>query len=410
MAATTSRYERFPFIEQLNGWFARRPRLVDIVLAIAVMMLMGWLVQAERGGFRAPDAGAYLCAVALGALLLLRRRYPLFVLMLSVVVLAGYMSMGYPNIGFGLPLAAALYSAAERDRHPWSMSIAVALVFTLFFSALVASVVRETDGSIVSLFVHHWASDIALMAAVIALGDSVRARRDLAQRSTRLVEATAEHERSLAQRVAAEERTAIARELHDTLGHQNTVIGMHAEVAAAALPHQPDDALKSLEIISSTSRSVMKQLRETVDTLRDHESRQPSLSIETLEKTVLAGSSLNLETDIDIAADLDEDVEATAYRIVQEALINVAKHSFSRTAYVQIRDLDEEVTILVQDDGPSREDERASGSGVGILGMQERAAALGGWLTAEPCSGGFRVRAVLPTHRAARARSFKERA
>lgn len=402
MVAVASRYERFPMMEAVHRWFSRRPRLVDVILAVSVVLLVGWLIQAERGGFRAPDAAAYLCATLLGALLLLRRRYPLTVLVLSVVVLAVYMGMGYPNIGIGLPLAAALYSAAERDRHPWPMSIAVALVFALFFSALAASFVRETDTGLFSLFVHSWAPDIALMAAVIALGDSVRARRDLAQRSARLIEATAEHERSLAQKVAAEERTAIARELHDTLGHQNTVIGMHAEVASAALPEHPASAQKSLDVITSTSRSMMKQLRDTVHTLREHEVRPPSLSIDTLEKTVLAGSSLTLDTDIQIAADLDEDVEATAYRIVQEALTNVAKHSAAGGAYVQIRDEEDEVRIVVRDEGPQRASRDHGSSGVGILGMEERAAALGGRLTAGPRGRGFQVEATLPTHRAPR--------
>ncbi|GAA4914750.1 histidine kinase [Nesterenkonia rhizosphaerae] len=332
------------------------------------------------------------------------------VLLLSVAALGGYTAMGYPSIGVGLPLAAALFSAAERDRHPWPISLAAALVFTLFFSVLAASFVHEADTNVFSMFVHSWAADIALMAAVIALGDSIRARRDLAQRSARLVEATAEHERSLAQRVAAEERTAIARELHDTLGHQNTVISMHAEVATAALPGEPKIAQSSLAVITSTSRGMMKQLRDTVHTLREHEIRQPSLDIKTLEKTVLAGSPLELDTDIRTGADLDHDVEATAYRIVQEALTNVAKHSHATRAFVQIRDEDNQVSIVVHDEGPLRHRPGTDSSRVGILGMKERAAALGGWLTAERQGDGFEVRAALPTHRSPQHRPTGERA
>ncbi|WP_022873642.1 sensor histidine kinase [Nesterenkonia alba] len=408
MSTSARRPVPLPVGLRARRWMARHPMVVDALLAAAVMILISWLIHAERGGFRAPDTGAYLCAVALGALLLVRRRAPLVVLLLSVLTLAVYIAAGYPNIGIGLPLAAALYSAAERDRQHWSVTVSTTLVFLMFFSALATSFIRETDTNLFSVFIYNFAPDIALMAAVIALGDSVRARRDLALRSARLIEATAEHERSLAQTVAAEERTEIARELHDTLGHQATVVSMHAEVATAALPENPQAAERSLAVISDTSRHMMKELRHTVQTLRDHEVRRPELSVDMLRRTVLAGSSLDLQTDIRISPELDEDVEATAYRIVQEALTNVARHSQARAASVQITEEDGQVTIVVHDAGPRRTGTGNGTSGVGIVGMRERAAALGGQLEAGPEGDGFCVRAVLPSRRPVTSEAQKE--
>lgn len=383
--------------ERLRARLLRKPKLLDAFLGVGVFLMLGWLIQAEQGGIRAPDSWAYLFALALGALVLWRRRLPLTVLLLSLGALALYHLLGYPNIGLGVPLAVALYSAAEQRRLRWPVTIALSLLFLLFTATVAASFVRDSDDNIVSLFVYTLAPEVALMAAVIALGDGARSRREVAQRTARLLEATAEQERSLAQAIAATERTEIARELHDTLGHQTTVISMHTDVAAEALTDDPGAARAALEVIGSTSREMMHQLRETVHTLREHEVRQPRVSIMALEKTVFAESGLSIDAEIAVDHQFNAEVEAAAYRIVQESLTNVSKHSGAPGASVHIRERATDLEVTIRDPGPRHRVQETPEPGVGIIGMTERTAALGGSLEAGPWGEGFRVRALLPT-------------
>lgn len=387
-----------------------RPRLFDGVLGASVFLMLGWLIQAEQGGIRSPDALAYLFAFALGALLLLRRSHPLTVLVLSVAGVVLYTLLGYPSIGLGLPLAAALYSAAEQRRLRWPATIALSLLFLLFVATVAASFVRQSDENVLSLFIYTLAPEVALMAAVIALGDGARSRREVAQRSTRLLQATADQERTLAQAIAATERAEIARELHDTLGHQTTVISMHAEVATEALARDRQMTQRSLEIISATSRQMMQDLRETVRTLREHEVRPVRVSIAALEKTVFLDSTLTIHADIAVDRPFGADVEAAAYRIVQEALTNISKHSAADSARVAIREHGTTLEVIIDDQGPRRRHHESTNvsEGVGIVGMKERAEALGGSVEAEPRGEGFRVHAHLLIPRSAASTTTKE--
>lgn len=260
-------------LERVQDWFATRPLIADAALGAGLVLVLGWMIGAEQGGVRVPDAWAYLFAVCLGGLLLLRRNRPLLVLGLSLVLLLAYTGSDYPHVGFGFALSPALYSAAERHRLRWPVTIVGSLLCFIFVTAIAAAFVRETDTHLLSLFIYTVAPEIALMAAVIALGDSVRSRRELAQRTAVVVEATSQQERALAQAVAAAEREEIARDLHDTLGHQTTVISMHTDVANEALTKDLKVVENALEVIGSTSRQMMSQLRETVHTLREHQVR-----------------------------------------------------------------------------------------------------------------------------------------
>lgn len=390
-----------PSVETLRARLVANPRLADVTLAVGVFVILGAVIRAEQGGLRAPDTAAYPAVFVLSSLLLFRRRIPLTVLFLSVGIVLSYKLAGYPDIGLGLPLAPAFYSAAEQHRLRWPVTIVAFLVFLLVGAAVGASYVRLTDENVFSLLIHTLAPEVALMAAVIALGESVRSRREAAHRSGQLIEASAEQERTLARALAATERAEIARDLHDSLGHQATVVFMHTDVAAEALPGNPEVAQKALGVISSTSQEMMRGLRETVRTLREHEVRRPLVSIAALEKTVFADSPLDIEADINPDLRVHEAAEAAAYRIVQEALTNVSKHSAAGSARVTIREREAEIEVVVEDPGPRRSTPHPVSSGVGILGIRERVAALGGSIEARPWESGFRVRALLPAEQPA---------
>ncbi|MEV4461642.1 histidine kinase dimerization/phosphoacceptor domain-containing protein, partial [Microbispora sp. NPDC049633] len=209
------------------------PAVLDVVAGAVVTAVIAVAIGANVGGTSAPPAGAYLAALGFGALLTVRRRFPLLVLLVSAAGLFGYYAAGLPPIGLALPLAAALYVAAEAGRVRWAAGTAVVV-------AGVSTLFRLLEGDDPAfLFGLETTSAVALMAAVIALGDGRRSRRLLRAEMRRREEAAAaEREREAARRTQ-EERLRIARELHDALGHTTTVISLQAAVAAEALPGDP---------------------------------------------------------------------------------------------------------------------------------------------------------------------------
>ncbi len=374
------------------GTMRERSQLVDVFLAAGLVLVLSWISYVSEPYERPADKFSYMLILGLGALLLLRRRWAPAILFASLGILIIYHLMGYPGIGLALPLAPALYSTAEFHRSKWPGWAAVTLVFTF----LVWKVVTSTTEKPPTDFVTDAGPDIALMAAVIALGDSVRARRSMKLRTQRLLEVTAEQERSQAQAASAEERTRIAQELHDALGHQVTLISTHSHVAREAIRQDPAAAESSLAIIGETSRRMMSELRQTVSTLRSRNLAPTPVSLENLESTLFKGSPIEVRPEISISSTLPEPVSRAAYRIIQEALNNIAKHSRARQARVTITEEDEELAISVQDDGPRYSRVRGETEGFGLIGMAERCEALGGRLKAEPLNDGFRVSASLP--------------
>lgn len=379
-------------LERLREAAARHPRRLEVALGFALFLVLGWFIQAEQGGVRAPDALAYLCVFWLGALLLLRRRYPLGVLMASVMVLGLYYVLGYPNIGFGIPLSPALYFAAAARRLKWPIAIATCLISLI----VITSVFVPSYENQLTLMIFSFVPDVALMAAVITLGDSARSQRAIRARTQRLIEMIGEQERAEAQAAAATDRTRIAQELHDALGHQTTLVLLHADVAREALPPGNEVTESSIDVIRDTSRRMMVDLRNTVRTLREQDPEITTPSLDELRPMVFDQLPIDVAETLDVPHTLPGPVANAAYRIVQEALNNVVKHSRAERVAVEIHGQENHLEIVVQDSGPRRPETSLVTSGFGIIGMKERARALGGWASAESVGGGFRVRARLP--------------
>lgn len=369
-----------------------RPQLVDVSLAAGLVLVLSWVSYAAEPHQRTADTFSYILILGLGVLLLLRRRWAPAVLFTSLGALIIYHLMGYPGIGLALPLAPALYSAAEFHQRKWPGWVATTLVFTF----LVWKVFTSTAEKLPTDFLTDAGPDIALMAAVIALGDSVRARRAMKLRTQRLLKVTAEQEHSQAQAASAEERTHIAQELHDALGHQVTLISTHSHVAREALRKDPSAAESSLTIIAETSQGMMSELRQTVRTLRSQNPTPAPLSLENLVSTLSNGSLIKVTPEIAISSTLPEPTSRAAYRIIQEALNNIVKHSKAEVARLSITEHNNELTITVEDDGPRYSGTRGEAEGFGLIGMAERCESLGGHLKAGPLNEGFRVRASLP--------------
>lgn len=369
--------------------------VLDLLLGIAVALVIAVVITADQGGRQDPDAIAYLFAGVLGALMLVRRRFPVAVVVATTFMIFAYYMLDYPAIGLAVPVAAALYSAAELGHLGAAIAASVVLV-------VVSTYARIEEGQAISYVIgYELISTVALMAAAIALGDSTRSRRALRaeqEQSARLIEQ--EHARRAEQQIQAE-RVRMARDLHDLIGHTISVISLHADVARESLGRDDDAARQALRQIRTVTSETMRELRATVKLLRNPDRESPDravISLANLPVLVESARASGLEMEVQMEGEPDAlpaTVEMAAYRIVQESLTNVIRHADASRVILTIAIDANEVRLQLTDNG-----KRVSGPivpGSGITGMAERARLLGGTLTAQPlATGGFAVHATLP--------------
>ena len=207
-----------------------------------------------------------------------------------------------------------------------------------------------------------------------------------------------------ARRQASEQRLAIARELHDVLAHSISLINVQAGVALELMDGRPEQARVALTAIKQASRDALVEVQSVLGALRqpgEQAPRAPSASLrnidELVQQTRVAGLDVVVRSAGDLAT-LPKAVDATGFRIVQEALTNVVRHAGAANVSIELCREGSVLTATVDDDGRGRtETPEKSGGGNGITGMRERAAALGGRVDAGPRhGGGFVVRARLP--------------
>lgn len=382
----------------MPGW------VVDALIGIAVAALISVVITADQGGRQRPDVIAYLWAVGLGGLMLVRRRHPRLVLAVSALGLFAYYAAGYPAIGLAVPIAAALFSAAEFGQ-------ALAAVVTAVVVTVVSVGFRLLEGQSFSLVVgYELVGHLALMAAAIALGDSLRSRREVQAAARQLADLSARQARLDADARVHAERLAIARDLHDSVGHDASVISLHAEVGREAAGHDDEATRRALTLIKDTASTMLVDLRRTVSLLRNPEERTHAVvSLDDVGSITQAATAAGFEvaTSVDPALTATDSgasplapvTEAAVYRIVQEATTNVVRHSNGTRIEVRLTHEPQTGVIAeISDDGSPRStgDTGDPEHGNGIRGMRERAESLGGHLTAGFTTRGYTVRAVLP--------------
>ncbi|MEU4986352.1 histidine kinase [Streptomyces sp. NPDC021969] len=320
--------------------------------------------------------------VLTGSALLLRRRAPLTVLVTACAGAAVLVPLGYsPG---GAPVVVALASLADlRDRR---VSVAALVPTALFL--LLASI-----------------SSLPVPVGAWALGSYLQTRR----RYTRALEdraATLEREREQLDQLAAQrERTSIARELHDIVAHSVTVMLIGVRGARDVLPTDPRVAAETLERVEANAEQSLAELRRILGLLRTPDNGaqwRPQPSLGQLPELVsgyrTAGMPVRLESTGE-ARPLAGGLELSAYRIVEEALTNVLKHTDPTRVTVTLHYGRTRLDVTVEDDGGGR-DPVPSAAGHGILGMRERAAVTGGSLDARRTADGFVVTARLPVENA----------
>jgi signal transduction histidine kinase len=380
-----------------------------------------------------PVAAGVVFGVLAGAVLVVRRRWPIAVVLVSIAITPAQM-------GFLLGIV-GLYTlaAAELPRRIIASLAGMSLVGTLIvtFVKTRQDMVRG-DLDLGDWFVPFAAITMSLgfTAPPVLLGlyvgarrrlmESLRERADSLERELQLLAERAEERAEWARN---EERTRIAREMHDVVAHRVSLMVVHAAALQAVARKDPEKAVRNAALVGDMGRQALTELREMLGVLRSggNERRVPAASVPLAAVGVAAAAAASRVADdegpslaeieelvgqsaaagmvVDLSVEGDPrsyapEVEQTAYRVVQEALTNVHKHAAGAKTYVRLAHRVSEIAMQVENEPPGEEaasSARLPSGGNGLVGMKERVAALGGVFVSGPTdAGGFRVSAVIP--------------
>lgn len=374
--------------QRLRQLDQRLPRVLDGALAGVLLVAAVIAGAALRGPLPFGWRLALLAAAALPYVWL--RRWPLVTLVAGSVPVVVLLALGEGTAVIGAALFLAAYSVAARCSGRATVVAAAYCALVLLAIALLAPE-RFSPG--VAL------TNLALFAGAFGLG---RAARSRAQTVRLLAERVAEAEQAraaAAESAVTAERLRIARELHDVVGHSLGVIALQAGVGARMVDTDPAEARAALQAIAERSRASLQDVRQILGALRDPaEDPAGSPGLADLEALVAECTAAGLAVEVTRTGDawsLPPAMDLTAYRILQEALTNVLRHSGAKTAQVEIDHQPERVRLTVRDDGRGMPGEQAAGHGQ--LGMRERVAVWDGSLRLGPLpEGGYEVVAELP--------------
>jgi signal transduction histidine kinase len=362
------------------------PRLLDGALAVVLSVGAGLqYLSEEPGNFRGLAPVSMTCLP-----LVFRRRYPLAA---HFVQIAGAVLTQRQPVSLSLvAMFIGVYSVGVYSR--WRR---VFLVWLVVGSALLGILFPESSPSMPA-----WALLLVGGFGLWLAGNSVHERAlrmvMLEERAQRL-----ERERELSVHVArADERERIARELHDVVAHNVSVMVVQAGAARTLIGTQPERSTEALLAVESSGRDALRELRHLLGLLTTVDA-QPTLApqpgLDQLQPLIERMSQAGVPVDLQVEGTprpLPPGLDLTAYRIVQEALTNVLKYAHGSSAQVRLAFQEDELQVEVVDAGGTASN-NAHGSGRGLIGMRERVAMYGGELEVGPrAEGGFRVRARLP--------------
>lgn len=370
-------------------------RLSDFLVGVAVTLLvvlpLPFLAVSTSRSSGSTEWIAWIVLVVACLAVFFRRRFPLTVTLITMACCGMYYPLSNLDGLVIVTLVVSLYTLAAVGR-----PIAAGVLSASSYGAIVISQMLRD-------FVNLAPTSLILMSgwfiAVVALGGLVNHYRNYREQSQVTLE-------SEAKRQVAEERIRIARDLHDSVGHHVSLIRVQATAALRKARKEASySAQEPLEIISDTSQEALQELRSTVKVMRSVDSDvplQPVPDIDQLESLVetVRESGLPVSLATEVERPIAREVGVAAYRIVQEALTNVSRHSGAQAAWVSVALGPKSLVVLVEDNGRGG---RVSADGSGMAGMRERAEALGGSFVARSRDegsssddSGFMVRAILP--------------
>lgn len=385
----------------LWAWMRRHPRIVDAGVAV----LIGLPNLADLLAGNHPPGSSWdnrwvaaALTVALCAPLIWRRKWPVRVFAVTAAFAFVQWAVGV-NVNLSdAALLCAAYTVSANSRR-----LLTTLTFlTMELGALLVALrwiggFRDGATSFVMISV--------FVVAVMVLGDSVHSRRayyaELELRAERL-EREREQEAKLA---VADERARIAREMHDVVAHNVSVMVVQAEGAAYVMDTAPERSRAAVQTVADTGRQALGEMRRLLGVLRSGEApddeRAPQPGLDDLAQLVdrVRAAGLTVQLDADSGPPMDAGTGLTAFRVVQEALTNVLKHAGPQaSATVRVERAAGLIRLTVTDDGRGAAADRSEGPGHGLRGMRERAGVHGGTLRAGPRhGGGFEVSVEIPT-------------
>ncbi|MCC6437946.1 MAG: hypothetical protein IT196_23170 [Acidimicrobiales bacterium] len=397
----------------MDGTRLLHPRVLDAALlgAIAVGGLAAMIAAGEAGdasvGAAPPGVAAVLGTLALPVPLWWRRRAPVAATFGVLGVVVGAAAVAPPGV-WELSTAAAVMAAVVAIGS-WGAAPKRAVGTVVLLAALLlAAGVGDGHGPAAAT-----AFALGLIGLPAVAGYAARIRRRYVEEVERQL-ARAERERDeRAQQAIIEERTRLARELHDVVAHHVSLIGVQAGAARISLDRAPERTREALAAIEESSRQAVGELQQLLSVLRPvHDGptiAPPAPGVDRVAALVAqwqrAGLAVRGEGDLAavLAATgphgvIGPALSTTCYRVVEEALTNAAKHSLARAVTVRVALEHGGLSLLVHDEGPARPPVVApvGGTGRGLLGMAERVALFDGVLRAGPCGAGFTVEACFP--------------
>ena len=360
-----------------------------IIIAIAFSPFV-----TQTGGGPADEA----ILLAPAALLPFRRRWPIPVLAACIVLYGLAVLSGLQPPGIVLAAAIAMFGVANRRNRRTTIIVTACAI-----GAVVGLTVLAAVGDVGDPRVVQFAITIAFFAAA---GDATRSRREYVAAMVERAERAEQTREAEAQRRVSEERLRIARDLHDVVAHQISVISLNAGVASSSLSSRPERAEEALGTIRVAARTVLGEIGDLLSVLRtdgvgSSAAPQPGLgAVDDLVAEFRAGG-LDVRVRVEGSlAELPAAVDVVAYRVLQEALTNALKHGADGRAHVLVAVTPAAVELVVTNpvlpSEPQRDGSPPS-SGYGLLGLRERLSAVRGTIEAGPAAGGFRLAAVLPT-------------
>lgn len=378
-----------------------------VVDALATLFIVGVAVMPFGSDeFRPSTPFAFVLVLAPAVLLPFRRRWPVLVLVATLAIYGATALTGTLSPGVVLAAAIAMYSVATQSTRRRAIITAACAVLGIALLSLFAALGTVFDPRAIQFAV--------TLAFAAAAGDATRSRREYIIAITERAERAEQSREAEARRRVTEERLRIARDLHDAVAHQISVISLSAGVASTSLRSSPERAEDALLTIRGAARSVLAEIGDLLAVLRADDApgatAAPQPGLERLDALVESFAEAGLQVNVRSEGQMQHVAGATslvAYRVIQEALTNAHKHGAENRAHVLLALTDTELSVIVTNpvSGPVAKetsdhttdghDARASG-GLGLLGLRERVASVRGSVTTGTAAGGYRVAVTIP--------------
>ncbi len=381
-------------------WLREHPRVADgLFTALLLAIVIPFSASADfENGQREIGGLGWTLLVLMNLPVAWRRTAPIAAMWVGVPTTLLFWILDYPDDPAGASLLILIYSLAAHAGRPRSIRH-FWVAFALLTGVMVAGVVSNEDDL-------PWLAvpaNVVVFGTAWILGDNLRTRRQYLAELEEKAARTEEQHQAEAARAVSEERTRIARELHDVVAHSMSVMVVQAGAARRMLDRDPAQASEALAAIEETGRESLTEMRRVLGVLRsddDLAELAPAPGLDDFDRLLQHCDEAGLPVELVVTGEvrrLAPGLEMNAYRVVQESLTNSLKYAGSASAVVHLDYRPDALEVAVTDDGRGAA-AAAGGSGQGLVGMRERVEAYGGHLEAGPCpGGGFAVRATFLT-------------